>query len=117
MSDLTELVVWCPACGHRGSLNSFDVLGADPGFVFCPKCVSHVEAIYQTDTVMPLDPTKIKARRERLGLSQREAAERAGMPQPHWARLEAGNRSDPQLSTAEAVAKALRCSLPRLLAD
>jgi len=65
---------------------------------------------------MPLDPAKIKARRERIGLSQREAAERAGMPQPHWARLESGGRPDPQLSTAEAVSKALKCALPRLLA-
>lgn len=66
---------------------------------------------------MPLDPSKIKARRERLKLTQSAAAERAGMPQPHWARIEMGGRTDPQLSTAEAVAKALRCSIVKLLAN
>lgn len=64
---------------------------------------------------MPLDPLKIKARRERLKLTQDQAAERAGMPRPHWTRIESGNRDDPTLSTAERVAKALKCSLVRIL--
>jgi len=65
---------------------------------------------------MPLDPAKIKAERERRKLTQAECAERAGMPQPHWARIELGGRPDPQLSTAERVAGALRCPLAKLLA-
>jgi predicted transcriptional regulator len=64
---------------------------------------------------MPLDPQKIRERRERLSLTQSDAAERAGMPQPHWARIESGERNDPALSTAERVAKALRCSIAKLL--
>lgn len=63
---------------------------------------------------MPLDPTKIKSRRESLELTQAEAAEAAGMPRPHWTRIESGERSDPQLSTAEKVAKALRCNLSKI---
>jgi predicted transcriptional regulator len=63
---------------------------------------------------MPLDPDKIRARREALKLTQTQAAQRAGMPQPHWARIESGGRSDPNLSTAERVARALDCSLARL---
>ncbi len=38
--------VKCPECQHVGSLNSFDVLGADGGKVFCPKCGGHVEVSY-----------------------------------------------------------------------
>lgn len=60
---------------------------------------------------MPLSPSKIRTRREKLGLTQQQAADKAGMPRPHWARLEAGDRPDPQLSTAEKVAHALDCSL------
>lgn len=65
---------------------------------------------------MPLDPQKIKARRERLTLSQVDAATQAGLSQPHWAEIEAGKRPQIQLATAEAIARALRCSLIRLLA-
>ncbi len=65
---------------------------------------------------MPLDPSKIRAERERQQLTQAEAAERAGMAQPNWARLESGERSDPQLSTAERIATALRCPLAKLVA-
>lgn len=64
---------------------------------------------------MPLDPQKIRERRERLKLSQTEAATKAGLSQPHWAEIEAGKRQQVQLTTAEAIAGALRCSLIRLL--
>lgn len=66
---------------------------------------------------MPLDPSKIRTRREKLGLTQQQAAERAGLVQPNWAAIEAGKRLDPSLSTAERVAKALNCKLPHLLGD
>ena len=65
---------------------------------------------------MPLDPSKIKSRREALKLSQAEAADRAGITQPQWARLESGRNADARISTIEAVARALRCALARLLA-
>lgn len=64
---------------------------------------------------MPLDSTKIRKRRERLKLTQGEAADRAKMPQPHWARLESGEREDPALTTAERVAAALRTHLSKIL--
>lgn len=54
-----------------------------------------------------LDGTKIKALRTKLKLTQMQAAELAGMPQPHWVRLESGRRPDPKLSTALAVCQAL----------
>lgn len=60
---------------------------------------------------MPLSPGKIRQRRERLKLTQTEAAHRAGMPLPNWNRIEAGGHTDPRLSTAERVAAALRCSM------
>lgn len=65
---------------------------------------------------MPLSPEKIRDRREALKLTQAAAAERAGMPQPHWSRIESGERPDPTLSTAERIAAALKCPLPKLLA-
>lgn len=64
---------------------------------------------------MSLDPSKIKARREKLGLTQTEAAERAGLLQPNWARIEGGQHTDPTLSTALAIAKALRCKVESLV--
>lgn len=66
---------------------------------------------------MPLDPTKIKSLRERRSLTQQQAADAAGMPRPHWTRLESGERPDPQLSTAEKVAKALGVRVERLLTN
>jgi transcriptional regulator with XRE-family HTH domain len=66
---------------------------------------------------MPLDPAKLKARREHLGLTQQQVADAAGMPQPGYARIESGRRNDPRLSTAQAIAKALRVPLAKLLAD
>lgn len=65
---------------------------------------------------MPLDPVKIRERREKLKLTQSDCADRAKMPRPHWARIESGERSDPQLSTAERIASALECSLKTILA-
>jgi predicted transcriptional regulator len=60
---------------------------------------------------MPLDPDKIRRRREALKLTVTEAARRAGMPQPNWSRIEAGEREDPRLSTAEKIAAVLRCGV------
>ena len=53
----------------------------------------------------------IRAERLRQGLTQAEAAERAGMYRPSWTRLESGARPDPPLSTLVAVARALGCEL------
>jgi len=64
---------------------------------------------------MPLDPLKIRQRRHDLQLTQAQAAKRAGMPRPHWTRLEIGRRNNPRFSTAERVAKALECEVEELL--
>lgn len=66
---------------------------------------------------MTLDPELLKFHRTRLGLTQAEVAERANMPQPSYARIESGRRCDPRLSTALAVAKALRKPIGRLIRD
>lgn len=64
---------------------------------------------------MPLDPKAIRERRDALKLTQAEAAERGDMPQPAWARIESGARTDPNVSTAEKVARALKCTVDQLL--
>ena len=33
----------CPQCEWRGNLDDCDVLGADPGCVFCPECEQEFE--------------------------------------------------------------------------
>lgn len=66
---------------------------------------------------MPLNPTAIRTARERLGLTQQQAADAAGMARPNWARLEAGFSPDAKLSTVEAVAKALRVKPGSLISD
>jgi len=52
----------------------------------------------------------VRARREELGLSQRQLAERAGMTQPGIARFEAGGTT-PTLPLLERLAAALGLSL------
>lgn len=34
----------CRVCGHTDDLDGFDVLGADPGCVFCNACNSQIDA-------------------------------------------------------------------------
>jgi transcriptional regulator with XRE-family HTH domain len=61
---------------------------------------------------------RIRARRLELDLSQREAADRAGLLQQHWARLEAeGGRADAgtwSVALAARVARALGLPLGEL---
>jgi hypothetical protein len=33
-----DCLVACPDCGHKDSIQGFDVVGADPGHVFCTQC-------------------------------------------------------------------------------
>jgi len=66
---------------------------------------------------MILDPQKVRDRREKLKLTQTKCAELSGMPVPHWNRIEAGGRPDPQLSTLARVAKALRCKITEIVSD
>ena len=64
---------------------------------------------------MPLNPSKVRARREKLKLTQQQAAKAAGLLRPNWARIESGNHTDPNLSTAQRIAEALKCSLAALV--
>jgi transcriptional regulator with XRE-family HTH domain len=65
---------------------------------------------------MPLNLDYIRQRREQLGLTQADAAKRAGFPNlQKWSQYETGRIPDPQLSSLEAIAKALKCGVARLL--
>lgn len=57
---------------------------------------------------------KLKAARKRAGLSQTEAAERAGVAQPHWVVYEQDARS-PRLVQAEKLAAAVGVDLKELV--
>ncbi len=63
-----------------------------------------------------VDTTFLKERRKSLGLTQAEAAKLAGMAShTMWARVETGARDDLRASTLVGMAKALRCSVDKLL--
>lgn len=64
---------------------------------------------------MPLDVAALRSRRERLKMTQQDVADAAKMERSAYARIESGARLDPNLSTAEAVARALRCKVDDLL--
>lgn len=69
-----------------------------------------------TDTAsMPLNVAALRARRDRLKMTQQDVADAAGIMREAYARVESGARPDPQLSTAEAIARALRCKVDDLL--
>jgi transcriptional regulator with XRE-family HTH domain len=57
---------------------------------------------------------RIKALREKRGLSQQALADKAGLSRTYLARLETA-RQDPTLSTLEKLAKALKVKLPELV--
>lgn len=70
-----------------------------------------------TDTgAMSLNIEFIKERRLALKLTQAEAAERARFPNlQKWSQYENGHIPDPQLSSLEAIARALKCKVARLI--
>ena len=57
---------------------------------------------------------RLKALRERRGLTQEQLAEKSGVGRSHLARLETG-KQDPTLSTLEKLAKALKVDVAKLL--
>lgn len=57
---------------------------------------------------------KIRALRERRGLTQEQLAVKAGISRGYLARLETA-RQDPRLSVVEKLARALRVKVGRLL--
>lgn len=62
-----------------------------------------------------LDTEKIRSRRERIGLTQSEAAERAGVSRQRWNDVESGRKKNIELDTLDAIAKALGCKAKDLL--
>lgn len=58
----------------------------------------------------------MRVRRARLGFSQRDAAQRAGLSVKHWGAIERGEKH-PGVETAALVAAALGTSLPDLLRE
>lgn len=57
----------------------------------------------------------LRSRREKLGLTQQQVADAAGIAQPTYARLESGGRENPRIDTVEKLAKALRTTAGKLL--
>lgn len=65
----------------------------------------------------PFDPAKLIARRARIGKTQAEIAAAVGFAQPHYARIESGERPNPTLDTAVRIAKALGCLVEDLIVE
>lgn len=63
-----------------------------------------------------LDIEKMKDSREKAGLTQTQAAEKAGVSRQRWNDIESGRKSNIELDTLAAIAKALRCDPCDLLA-
>ena len=65
-----------------------------------------------------VDIAGIRLRRERLGITQAEAAKRAGWKQQHWALLEnAKPDMNPRVRTLYVVAVVLGCKVADLLRE
>ena len=66
---------------------------------------------------MPLDVAKLKARREKLNMSQADAAAAAGFGggRQQWSNIETGAKADIAISTLDRMAKALSCKAKDLL--
>jgi transcriptional regulator with XRE-family HTH domain len=63
-----------------------------------------------------LDTKKMRELREKSGLTQAQAAERAGWPDKQfWWHIESGDRADVTLSVLARIAKALKCKPRDLL--
>ena len=58
--------------------------------------------------------TNLREARERLGLTQEQVADRSGVHATEVSRIEAGKR-DPQVSTVERLAEAVKVKPGRLL--
>lgn len=68
------------------------------------------------DVAMEINRFALREIRERSGVSVTRLAEQAGVKQAHLSNIEAGRRkASPEL--AVALAKALKCELPAILAD
>jgi transcriptional regulator with XRE-family HTH domain len=71
---------------------------------------------------MALDREKIRAARERLGLTMQEAGERFGAAKGtpakvRWYQIEAGTQGNPNLETIEGVCRVLAVGVDEILTD
>ena len=65
---------------------------------------------------MPLDTEKIRNLREKSGMSQSQAAEKAGLnTRQRWHQIESGAITNIELDTLEKIAKALGAKAKDLL--
>ncbi len=65
---------------------------------------------------MGVDASKIKAIREKLGMTQQEAAQKAGLKnRQYWNNVERGERSNLTIETLEKIAAALGVKAKDLL--
>ena len=63
-----------------------------------------------------LDTAKVKALREKRGLTQEEAARRAGLPgRARWNDIESGRKANVTIQTLDAIAEALGVQPAELL--
>jgi transcriptional regulator with XRE-family HTH domain len=65
----------------------------------------------------PLIATRVKALREKAGISQMELAIRSGLSLSMIAQVEQGVKPDPRMSTVQALAKALGVDCTALVED
>jgi transcriptional regulator with XRE-family HTH domain len=61
------------------------------------------------------DPSRMKAMRKAAGLTQVQAAHRAGMTQGRWSEIESGTREEITVTTMAIIARALNCNAQDLL--
>lgn len=66
---------------------------------------------------MPLNCTRIRDRRERLDLSQKEAARATGIREDVLSRLENGVQANPTLKTLEKLAQGLHLKVADLIIE
>ena len=64
---------------------------------------------------MPFDHEALAARREKLGLTQQQAADAAGIHRVQYNRIEGGRIDDPGVNTVEKLAAALKVPISKLM--
>lgn len=67
--------------------------------------------------MLKLDTARMQAIRRELGLTQAQAAEKAGMTLSRWNDIETGGRSNVTIETLGHIAQALDCDPRELLTD
>lgn len=62
-----------------------------------------------------IDGGRVQAQRQKLGLTQRQAAKAAGITRMYWSRIETGSCAPEKYRTLQAVARALGWTIAELL--